>query len=139
MSFKGRSFGPVSLLILLSFLLSSCGSTKSNGSTNLACASVGSYESTKALTLVDSAGGGSASESIDLLVGGLREVIGTDSTIFDLYLSSMQEWASSVDRYQLSKMDTDLSEAAILLESKIDSIAPMCEAIGWKFDTGWRS
>ena len=125
--------------VSLSISLTSCGTSKSNGSTNLACASVESYESTKALTLVDSAGGGSAVESIDLLVGGLREGIGTDSTIFDLYLSSMREWASSVDRYQLSKKDTDLSEAARLLEREIDSIVPMCESFGWRFEPGWRS
>lgn len=131
----------VVVIALTSLGLSSCGSTGSSGSTNLVCASIESYLSSKALALVDSARGGSARESIDVMIGGLVEGIESDSTssaLFDSYLGAMDKWADAVDQYQVTKQSDALTAAALELEGAIDSLAPKCEANGWQFEQGWR-
>jgi hypothetical protein len=131
----------VAAIALLSLGLSSCGSTGSSSSTNLVCASIESYLSTKALALVDAARGGSARESVDVMVGGQLEVIDSGSTskeLFDSYLSAMSKWAGAVDQYQIDKQAASLTEAAMELESRIDALVPTCESKGWRFESGWR-
>lgn len=127
--------------LVLSLGLTSCGSSDSSGSTNLVCASIESYLSTKALSLLDAAQGGTATEAIDAMVGTQVEVIELGSIsrdLFDTYLSAMNKWAAAVDEYQISKQSEPLTAAALELESEIDSLAPKCESNGWRFESGWR-
>jgi hypothetical protein len=131
----------VAVIALASLGLSSCGSTGSSGSTNLVCASIEGYLSSKALALVDSARGGSARESIDVMVGELVEGIESDSTssaLFESYLNAMEKWADAVDQYQVSKQSDALTAASSELEGRIDSLALECQSNGWKFEAGWR-
>ena len=126
--------------IILCLVLSACGSTKSLASTNLICASVESYQSTKSLALVEAAKGGSALESINSTIGGLKEGINPDSiAFFNSYLNAMQGWANAVDQYQLTKKSDVLTAAANNLENQIDLLVPKCEGAGWRFENGWRS
>ncbi len=131
----------ITSIVVLGLGLTSCGTTKSSGSTNLVCASIESYLSSKALALVDAAKGGSAADSIDTTIGTLKEVIKSDATsieLYDSYLSAMKKWADAVDQYQMDKQSASLTDAAIELESQIDLIAPKCESKGWRFESGWR-
>ncbi len=126
---------------LLAFLLSACGGNNSSASSNLVCASVESYMSTKALALQESARGGSAVDSINAMVGGLLEVVDADAeskVVFESYFSAMKDWAVSADLYHLNQDRNFLANAAIELESQIDSLIPHCESKGWNFENGWR-
>lgn len=132
----------IASIVILNFGLTSCGNNSSSGSTNLVCASIESYQSTKALALVDAAQGGSATESIDVMIGGQAVNLDSGSTakaIFDSYLNAMKKWAGAVDQYQLVKRSASLTEAAIQLESQIDLLVPKCESKGWRFESGWRT
>lgn len=93
------------------------------------------------MALVDAAQGGSAAESVDATIGTLREIIKSDATsipLYDSYLSAMKKWADAVDQYQMNQQSASLAEAAIKLESQIDSFIPKCESRGWRFESGWR-
>ena len=129
------------VIAFASLALSSCGSSGSSGSTNLVCASIEGYLSSKALALVDSARGGSARESIDVMIGGLADGMESDSTssaLFSSYLGAMDKWADAVDQFQVSKQSDALTAAALELEGAIDSLATKCESNGWRFESGWR-
>ena len=138
MNSKVKLVIPISIL---AFVLSACGGNNSSASSNLICASIESYISTKALALQESARGGSAVDSINAMVGGLSEGVDIDAeskALFDSYLSAMEKWASSVDSYQLKQDSNLLANAAIELESQIDSLIPRCNSTGWNFENGWR-
>ena len=131
----------IASIFTLSLGLTSCGTTSSSGSTNLVCASIESYLSTKALALVDAAQGGSAVDSVNGTIGGLKEVIKDDTTsiaLLDSYLGAMTKWAVAVNQYRLDQQSASLTEAATKLESQIDLLAPKCESKGWRFESGWR-
>ncbi|CAN2174304.1 hypothetical protein MCETARE7_00130 [Candidatus Nanopelagicaceae bacterium] len=128
-------------IVVMCLGLTSCGTTQSSGSTNLVCASIESYLSSKALALVEAAQGGSAVDSVNGTIGGHREVIKDDATsiaLFDSYLSAMTTWAVAVDQYRIDQQSASLTEAATKLESQIDSFIPKCESRGWRFESGWR-
>ena len=131
----------IASIFTLSLGLTSCGTTSSSGSTNLVCASIESYLSTKALALVDAAQGGSAVDSVNGTIGGLKEVIKDDTTsiaLLDSYLGAMTKWAVAVNQYRIDQQSASLTEAATKLESQIDLLAPKCESKGWRFESGWR-
>ena len=131
----------IASIFTLSLGLTSCGTTSSSGSTNLVCASIESYLSTKALALVDAAQGGSAVDSVNGTIGGLKEVIKDDTTSIaplDSYLGAMTKWAVAVNQYRIDQQSASLTEAATKLESQIDLLAPKCESKGWRFESGWR-
>jgi hypothetical protein len=134
--------GIVALLsATLSFGLASCSSAKSSGGVKLACAGVENYQTKTALAMVDAASGGSAVDTIDTIIGGQKEIIGTESiatSIFDSYFGAMKQWASAVDISQVFHQKEKLAEARTQLEGAIDTLAPKCEANGWRFEKGWR-
>jgi hypothetical protein len=108
----------------------------------MACASVESYRSKTTFALMDAANGGSAQDSIDVTLGGQRELLSEDSSvlsIFDKYLGAMNKWATAADHYQQDKKAENLSAADVELENQINVLASECEAKGWKFEDGWRS
>ena len=131
----------ITSMVVLCLGLTSCGTTQSSGSTNIVCASIESYLSTKALALVDVAQGRSAVDSVNGTIGGLREVIKDDATsiaLFDSYLGAMTKWAVAVNQYRIDQQSASLTEAATKLESQVDAFIPKCESKGWRFESGWR-
>jgi hypothetical protein len=141
---KKNRRNPVFLFLiysLLLFSLSACGNSNSSGASNLVCANIESYLSTKAMVLADAARGDSAVVSIDYYVGALADGLNKDPiaiSIFDPYFASMKEWAAAVDQYRTFGDKSVLRQAAFTLEKDIDSLVPKCEASGWKFESGWR-
>jgi hypothetical protein len=136
--FIRRCFIFLGKLLALSVLLTSCSSAPDLGAISMACAAVEDYQSDKALALVDAINGGSALESVKLLVSPI-EGVPMDSaakSIYDSFLNSMTTWGRAVDISLKSGLS--LSIAAEVLEEDIDSIAESCEGAGWKFETGWR-
>lgn len=129
------------LILSLSLALSSCGASQSTGSSNLVCAFVEGYLQDKALALSSVAQGGSAAEAIEATIGGLSGQIPKDSEArpaFDTFLNAMSMWGAQVDIAYQSGDSAGITSAAATLEEKIDSAASQCEAMGWKFEQGWR-
>ncbi len=124
------------------FGITSCGGASTSSRTsNLVCASMESYLSTKALALADAAQGGSATEFIEAVIGGELEVVKSDTNstaLFETYLSAMRKWASAVDQYKVTGQSEALTAAAVELEKEIDVLAPKCTSRGWRFESGWR-
>lgn len=135
------NFKVTGIAIVLCISLSACSSSKSLAGINLTCASVESYQSTRALALTSAARGENTVDSVNTMIEGLRPGIKGDleaSKIFDSYLAAMREWASSVDEYQITKQVESLRVAGTKLEGQIDLLVPKCGSNGWKFDSGWR-
>lgn len=110
-----------------------------SSSRNLVFPFIEAYLYYKAAALKSAANGSGAEDYIDRVLGQAAQDLpdnGDAVVIFNKFLSIMTSWSKKVDK---NLKDTKkLSSASKKLESDIDKLVPMCEALGWRFKNNWR-
>lgn len=94
----------------------------------------------KSAALKAAVSGAGAEDYISRVLGQAAQDLpdaGKAVEVFHKFLAAMISWSKKVDKNLRDKKKMTL--ASKKLESDIDRLVPICEELGWKFKSNWRS